>query len=256
MFLVSTFLHDPPDLARATPVDWLGIVLLTVGVGIACNTCSRKGNAKDWFADAADPPPGDPFGRLPRRDDLVGAQPRNTHPVVDFRVLQNRTLAASIFLFIALGFGLYGGVSSFRCSPRGSCTSRRPKPVSRCCPAASPPVERADLRTPAQREEAARRSALLIFFGVLLFVVSMWKMGHLTTVAGEVDVRNALLVRGFGLGLLFTPINNVAYASIEPHEAQQAAGLINLRASLAARSGSPCCSTTCRSTSSITAPTW
>ena len=56
----------------------------------------------------------------------------------------------------------------------------------------------------------------------------MWKMGHLTTVAGEIDVRNALLVRGFGLGMLFTPINNVAYASLEPHEAQQAAGLINL----------------------------
>jgi DHA2 family multidrug resistance protein len=56
----------------------------------------------------------------------------------------------------------------------------------------------------------------------------MWKMGHLTTAAGEPDVRNALLVRGFGLGMLFTPINNVAYASLEPHEAQQAAGLINL----------------------------
>jgi DHA2 family multidrug resistance protein len=69
---------------------------------------------------------------------------------------------------------------------------------------------------------------LLIALGVFLFVVSMWKMGHLTTVAGEIDVRNALLVRGFGLGMLFTPINNVAYASLEPHEAQQAAGLINL----------------------------
>jgi DHA2 family multidrug resistance protein len=69
---------------------------------------------------------------------------------------------------------------------------------------------------------------LLIAIGVALFVVSMWKMGHLTTVAGEGDVRNALLVRGFGLGMLFTPINNVAYASLEPHEAQQGAGLINL----------------------------
>jgi DHA2 family multidrug resistance protein len=53
-------------------------------------------------------------------------------------------------------------------------------------------------------------------------------MGHLSTAAGESDVRAALLVRGFGLGMLFTPINNVAYASLEPHEAQQAAGLINL----------------------------
>lgn len=53
-------------------------------------------------------------------------------------------------------------------------------------------------------------------------------MGHLTTGSGESDVRAALIVRGFGLGLLFVPINNAAYGSLEPAEAQQAAGLINL----------------------------
>jgi DHA2 family multidrug resistance protein len=41
-------------------------------------------------------------------------------------------------------------------------------------------------------------------------------------------VRSALIIRGVGLGFLFTPINNVAYASLKPSEAQQAAGLINL----------------------------
>jgi DHA2 family multidrug resistance protein len=69
---------------------------------------------------------------------------------------------------------------------------------------------------------------ILIAIGITLFGVSMWKMGHLSTAAGEADVRSALIVRGFGLGMLFTPINNVAYASVEPKDAQQAAGLINL----------------------------
>jgi MFS family permease len=32
----------------------------------------------------------------------------------------------------------------------------------------------------------------------------------------------------FGLGFLFTPINNAAYGNIDPRIAQQAAGLINL----------------------------
>jgi DHA2 family multidrug resistance protein len=64
--------------------------------------------------------------------------------------------------------------------------------------------------------------------GVLLFAISMWDMGHLTSVAGADDVRTAMLVRGFGLGFLFAPINNAAYASIKPQEAQQASGLINL----------------------------
>jgi DHA2 family multidrug resistance protein len=69
---------------------------------------------------------------------------------------------------------------------------------------------------------------VLIGIGVALFVVSMWDLGHLTTAAGEADVRLALIVRGLGLGFLFTPINNVAYASLKPSEAQQASGLINL----------------------------
>jgi DHA2 family multidrug resistance protein len=69
---------------------------------------------------------------------------------------------------------------------------------------------------------------VLIGIGVALFVVSMWDLGHLTTNAGEADVRLALIIRGAGLGFLFTPINNVAYASLKPSEAQQASGLINL----------------------------
>jgi len=69
---------------------------------------------------------------------------------------------------------------------------------------------------------------VLIGIGVALFVVSMWDLGHLTTAAGESDVRLALVIRGAGLGFLFTPINNVAYASLRPSEAQQASGLINL----------------------------
>ncbi len=39
--------------------------------------------------------------------------PRNEHPVVNFRVLKNGELAGSIFLFVALGFGLYGGAFLF-----------------------------------------------------------------------------------------------------------------------------------------------
>jgi DHA2 family multidrug resistance protein len=155
--------------------------------------------------------------------------PRNRHPVVNFRILKNKQLAASIFLFVSLGFGLYGGTFLFplftqsilhfsptetglAMLPGGIATAMTALICGRLLNGAKPLVD----------------ARALIALGVTLFVVSMWKMGHLTTVAGEVDVRNALLVRGFGLGMLFTPINNVAYASLEPHEAQQASGLINL----------------------------
>jgi DHA2 family multidrug resistance protein len=56
----------------------------------------------------------------------------------------------------------------------------------------------------------------------------MWRLGHLTVDAGEPEARYALIIRGLGLGFLFTPINNVAYANLKPSQAQQASGLINL----------------------------
>jgi DHA2 family multidrug resistance protein len=229
MFLVSTFLHDAPDQqANRNPVDWIGIGLLTVGVG-GLQYVLEEGNSKDWFSDAL----------ILRLSILAGVclitmvwwelSPRNQHPVVDFRVLHNRTLSASIFLFVTLGFGLYGGVFLFPMFAQGILHFT--------------PTETGLAMLPGGIATGA--SALICGFllngrkplvdpriliagGITLFAVSMWKMGHLSTAAGEADVRAALLVRGFGLGMLFTPINNVAYASLEPHEAQQAAGLINL----------------------------
>jgi DHA2 family multidrug resistance protein len=69
---------------------------------------------------------------------------------------------------------------------------------------------------------------VLILFGVMIFMLSMWQLGHLTTQSGEPDTRTALMIRGFGLGFLFTPINNAVYANLKRNEVQQASGLINL----------------------------
>jgi DHA2 family multidrug resistance protein len=229
LFLVSTFLHDPPNLARVrTPVDWLGIILLTAGVG-SLQYVLEEGNSKDWFADA-----------FILRLAILSAvcilallwwelSKRNEHPVIDLRVLHNRTLAASIFLFVALGFGLYGGVILFPMFAQGILRFTPTETGLAMLPGGiATGISALICGRLLNGHKPLVDPRLLIALGVFLFVVSMWKMGHLTTVAGEIDVRNALLVRGFGLGMLFTPINNVAYASLEPHEAQQAAGLINL----------------------------
>jgi MFS transporter, DHA2 family, multidrug resistance protein len=228
-FLVSTFLRDPPGQKRSRgKVDWLGITLLTVGIG-SLQYVLEEGNADDWFSNKW----------ILRLSILAGTclvvmlwwelSSRNEQPIVNFRVLKNRELASSIFLFVALGFGLYGGVFIFplftqtvlHFTPTETGLALMPGGIATAVTAlmcgfmlngARPLVD----------------SRLLIAIGVALFLVSMWDLGHLSTNAGEADVRLALIVRGAGLGFLFTPINNVAYGSLKPHEAQQASGLINL----------------------------
>src|SRR6195952_693316 len=51
VFLVTTFLHDPPDQeAHKGAIDWWGIGLLTVGIG-SLQYVLEEGNKKDWFDD-------------------------------------------------------------------------------------------------------------------------------------------------------------------------------------------------------------
>jgi len=59
-------------------------------------------------------------------------------------------------------------------------------------------------------------------------MTAMWMLGHLSTESGAGDATFALLVRGFGAGFLFIPINNAAFASMKKHELQQASGLLSL----------------------------
>ncbi len=228
-FLVITFLHDPPWMRRKPEgIDWLGISLLTVGLA-SLQYVLEEGKRFDWFEDPT----------ITRLAILSGVclstmvwwelTPRNPHPVVNFRVLKNRQLAGSIFLFIALGFGLYGGVFIFplftqtilgftptetglALLPGGLATAVAAVICGRLLTGAHPLVD----------------GRVLIGIGVTIFVIAMWQLGHLTTQAGEGDARAALMIRGLGLGFLFTPINNVAYGALHPKDAQQASGLINL----------------------------
>jgi DHA2 family multidrug resistance protein len=229
VFLVTTFLKDPPEMVRRTgPVDFTGIALLAIGLG-SLQYVLEEGQENDWFEDVW-------ITRLTVVAVVALStmlwwelSPRNQHPVVNFRVLKNRQLASSIFLFVSLGFGLYGGTYLFPLftqnilgfSPTATGLALLPGGLATACTAL---ICGRLLNGPKPLLD----SRILIYIGVSVFVVSMWRMGHLTTQAGEPDARLALLIRGAGMGFLFVPINNVAYGSLKPSEAQQASGLINL----------------------------
>ena len=227
--LVVTFLHDPPNQQRrGGTVDWFGIALLVVGVGLL-QYVLEEGNSKDWFES-----------RLLVYFSIVSAialvllvwwqlSARNREPVINFRVLHNRDLAASIILFIVLGFGLYGGVIIF---PLFTQTILGFSPTQTGLAMMPGGLATAAMALLCGRLLTGHRPLvdprILILSGMVLMLMAMWTMAHLSTMAGEADARYALIIRGLALGLLFTPINNVAFGNLKPSEAQQASGLINL----------------------------
>ena len=148
---------------------------------------------------------------------------------MNFRVLKNKDLTAGLILFLALGFGLYGGVFIFPMFvqnvlgfsptatglvllPGGLATGAAAMFCGRALNGAKPLVD----------------PRILIFIGMCIFIISMWMLGHLTPQSGEPDTRLGLIVRGLGLGFLFAPINFIVFAALKGPEIQQASGLINL----------------------------
>ena len=227
-FLVITFLHDTEKPNKLMSVDWLGIGLLTAGLG-TMQYVLEEGQRNDWFQDGTILTLA--VISIVSTGGLIWWQlsKRNKAPVIDFRVLRNPTLSAALVLFIVLGFGLYGGTYLFpllaqtilgftsmqtgmALLPGGLATAfsilacgailNRPKPI-------------VDPRW-------------IIIFGTAVLAIAMWSLAHVSSQSGTGDTTVALLLRGLGTGFLFVPINQAAFASLEKKDLQQASGLLSL----------------------------
>ena len=227
-FLVGNYLNDGPGAPKAGKIDIAGIGLLTVGLG-SLQYVLEEGQRDDWFDSVA----------ITRLSILAVVSlsamlawelsPRNKAPIVDFRVMKNRDLSSGLVLFLVLGFGLYGGLFIFPqftqnvlgfsptatglvLLPGGLATAVAAMLCGRINSLPGRPVD----------------PRILIISGMAIFMVSMWQLGHLSIASGEPDTRLALIIRGFGLGFLFSTLNGVVFTSLKPQEVQQASGLINL----------------------------
>jgi DHA2 family multidrug resistance protein len=105
--LIATTLRNPAP-ARKVAVDGAGLSLLALGLG-SLQYVLNEGERNDWFND-------DKIVALAFTSivslaaftwwELFGAR----QPVVDLRILRNRTVAAGCALGFTLGFSLFGGI--------------------------------------------------------------------------------------------------------------------------------------------------
>jgi MFS transporter, DHA2 family, multidrug resistance protein len=222
-FLVATFVRESPKFSKGKPIDWWGIALLAVGVG-SLQVVLEKGESEDWFSTPY-------IAALTITTIVAGVgflwrELSTDHPVVNFRILKNRSFAVGIITSFALGFALYGSVFIFPvfCQNLLGFTARQtglillPSGIATICcmPLVGMMLKRG---IPAQ---------ILATGGFILFFIFTWMLSNSTLQSGTGDFFWPLIIRGVGMAILFVPLTTMAVSTLQGKEIGQGTGLNNM----------------------------
>ena len=83
----------------------------------------------------------------------------------------------------------------------------------------------------------------IVMFGFLLAGVSLWMMSGWSLDVDNGHIIVTGLIQGLGMGLVFIPLNNAAFATLPPTLRTEGASLLNLTRSLGASVGISVCTT-------------
>lgn len=222
-FLVSMFVRESPKFAKGKPIDWWGIALLAAGVG-SLQVVLEKGESEDWFAT--------PYIALLTVTTIMAGvgfiwrELSTDHPVVDFRILKNRSFAVGILTSFSLGFALYGSVFIFPvfCQNLLGFTALQTGLImlpSGVATIVMMPFVGMMLKkgVPAQ---------IMATGGFFLFFVFCWLLSNSTLESGTGDFFWPLITRGIGMAILFVPLTTLAVQDLQGKEIGQGTGLNNM----------------------------
>ena len=222
-FLVSMFVRESPKFAKGKPIDWWGILLLAVGVG-SLQVVLEKGETEDWFQT--------PYIALLTVTTVMAGvgfiwrELSTDHPVVDFRILKDRSFAVGIVTSFALGFALYGSVFIFPvfCQNLLGFTAKQTGLIMLPSGVATillMPFVGTMLKKglPAQ---------FMATGGFFLFFIFCWMLSNSTLESGTGDFFWPLIIRGIGMAFLFVPLTTLAVQGLQGKQIGQGTGLNNM----------------------------
>lgn len=227
MVLASSILVDPPYLKRLSfkdtkQIDFIGFGLVVLGLA-SLEIVLDEGQRSDWFSS--------PFivafaiiavvGLI----SLVFWELKHEHPVVNLRLLKDRTFASSTVMLFALGFVLYGStfliptflqtMIGFDATTSGLAMTPGGFVILVSMPIVGALVHKVDTR-------------FLVAYGLIMTGIGLLIMSHWNLSTGYWDAASARMVQSAGMGCLFIPISVMAYSTLSREMANQAAGLMNL----------------------------
>jgi DHA2 family multidrug resistance protein len=222
LLLTLAYLRNSRFAQKVERVDWLGLVLLAVGIG-TLQTMLERGESQDWFSSREIVTYG--VVSAVSLASFLWHEWHTEHPVVDLRILKSVQFTAGVAFGGALGLCLYATVfvlPVYLQSVLGFTANQTGMVI---LPGA---LASAFTMAVTSRTRGRMDGRILVVVGVAIFMVAMWQMSQFTTLSGQPDFFWPLVLRGIGLGLVFVPLTNLALADLPMSRIPNGTGLFNL----------------------------
>lgn len=204
-------------------IDWLGIILLTIGIG-SLQTVLERGQTDDWFS----------AGYIVvlsvtaaiALTAFVLWELHVSNPVVNLRVLKSKQLFIAAILTFVTGLGLYTTIyltpvfaqRLLGFTPTQSGLLLLPGSI----------VALAALMMTGKLLQKGVSPATIVAVGFVLFIYFNWQMGRMSLDTSAHTISMTLISRALGIALLTVPLSSLAVSSLKPADIPQGTALNNM----------------------------
>jgi DHA2 family multidrug resistance protein len=221
--MVAVFVHDPSYIRRGIKkIDWWGLWLLAIG--IACvQVMLDKGERLDWFDShliLALTAIG--FAGLVA---FIIRELRTAEPIVNLRVLQNRSFAIGTIFTTIVMFGMYGTyiliplfcqqISGYTPMLAGLVLSIQSFGTLLSITLAGRLFNKIDPR-------------LMVMLGCLAAGIGSWYMADFYAEIDFWNIAGPGILRGIGSGFIFIPLTTLSLGAVSVENMGTASGLFNM----------------------------
>jgi DHA2 family multidrug resistance protein len=222
-FLTFTFIRESVERRIVSGVDWLGIFLLVASIG-SLQIVLERGQSEDWFST--------PYIVVLTFTSVIGMilflwrEMTAEHPVVDFRVLKDRSLSLGMLFTFILGFGLFASVFVFPIFVQNLLGFTAQQTGLILLPGSlATAFMMPFIGTMLKKGFPPQVMAAVGFF--IFFLSTRW-LSYSTLASGTHDFFWPLILRGIGLSFLFVPLTTMALSGLQGKDIAQGTGLNNM----------------------------
>jgi len=222
-FLSYIYLRPSKPSADKRSIDWLGIFLLTIGVG-SLQVVLERGETDDWFS--ANYIVVLSILAVVSIALLIWWELKIEFPVVNLRVLKSTTLSISAVMTFVLGFCLFSAIFVFPLYAQRIVGYTAFQTGMMMLPG----TLMAALVSPFLGKILQRgvRPQYIIIIGFLFSSIFGYMMSGANLETGSTYFFIPLIFRGLGNALLIVPLTMLAVSELKPQEIPQGAALNNM----------------------------